>query len=122
MNAHAVSWFEIPAANMARAVKFYETVFAVSLKREVIGDELAIFPSDEQGVSGCVMHSANSKPSAEGTVVYLNAEPSIDAVLTRVEKSGGKVVVPKTALPPGMGFFAHFMDTEGNRVGVHAMA
>jgi uncharacterized protein len=121
MNQNAVNWFEIPAADMPRAVKFYETVFAVSLKREMIGDELAIFPSDEMGVSGCVMHSANSKPSAEGTVVYLNAEPSIDTVLGRVTKAGGKIVVPKTALPPGMGFFAHIMDTEGNRVGVHAM-
>jgi predicted enzyme related to lactoylglutathione lyase len=121
MNTHAVNWFEIPAADMTRAVKFYETIFAVSLRREMIGDELAIFPSDEAGVGGCVMHSANSQPSADGTVVYLNAEPSIDTVLDRVAKSGGKIVVPKTALPPGMGFFAHIMDTEGNRVGLHAM-
>jgi predicted enzyme related to lactoylglutathione lyase len=122
MNQHSVNWFEIPSANMARAVKFYETILAVSLKREVIGDELAIFPSEETGVSGCVMHSPNSKPSAEGTVVYLNAEPSIDTVLHRVQSAGGQIVVPKTALPPGMGFFAHIMDTEGNRVGLHAMA
>jgi uncharacterized protein len=121
MNTHAVNWFEIPAADMARAVKFYETILAVSLRREMIGDELAIFPSEQTGVSGCVMHGENSKPSAQGTVVYLNAEPSIDTVLNRVTTAGGKIVVPKTALPPGMGFFAHIMDTEGNRVGLHAM-
>jgi uncharacterized protein len=121
MNQHAVNWFEIPAASMARAVKFYETILAVSLRREMIGDELAIFPSEETGVSGCVMHSETRKPNSEGTIVYLNAEPSIDTVLGRVDKAGGKVVVPKTALPPGMGFFAHVMDTEGNVVGLHAM-
>jgi uncharacterized protein len=122
MNMHAVNWFEIPAADMPRAVKFYETVFAVSLKREVIGDEMAMFPADEAGVGGCLIHGPNSTPHAQGTVVYLNAEPSIDKVIERVEKAGGKIVVPKTALPPGMGFFAHFMDTEGNRVGVHALS
>jgi uncharacterized protein len=121
MNTHAVNWFEIATADMPRAIRFYETVFAVSLKREVIGDEMAIFPSDQAGVGGCLVHGANNKPSAQGTVVYLNAEPSIDKVLERVEKAGGKIMVPKTALPPGMGFFAHFMDTEGNRIGVHAL-
>jgi predicted enzyme related to lactoylglutathione lyase len=53
-------------------------------------------------------------------MVYLNAEPSIDAALERVRKAGGEIVLPKTALPPGLGFFAHVLDSEGNRIGFHA--
>jgi hypothetical protein len=31
-------------------------------------------------------------------------------------------VIPKTALPPGMGFYARIQDTEGNLVGLHAIS
>ena len=38
-------WFEIPATNFERAVKFYEAVFQVTLRRENIGGDLAVFPA-----------------------------------------------------------------------------
>ena len=41
-------------------------------------------------------------------------------MLARVVAEGGKIVEPKTALPPGMGHYAHFMDSEGNRIGLHS--
>ena len=53
--------------------------------------------------------------------IYLDCEPSIDAALSRAKTAGGGIVVQKTALPPGMGFFAHVRDTEGNVVGLHAL-
>jgi uncharacterized protein len=117
-------WFEIPATQMARAVKFYEQIFAVTLKSEKMGPaEMAVFPYDkETAISGCVMSAPGLKPSADGAVVYLNADPSLDAVLKRVAGAGGKVLLDKTALPPGMGYFAHIADTEGNRVGIHALS
>jgi hypothetical protein len=62
------------------------------------------------------------QPGTSGTVVYLNADPDLDAALARVEPAGGKVVVPKTALPPGMGHYARIQDTEGNLVGLHAIS
>jgi predicted enzyme related to lactoylglutathione lyase len=39
-----------------------------------------------------------------------------------VARAAGQVVTPKVALPEGMGFFAHIADTEGNVVGLHALA
>jgi len=41
--------------------------------------------------------------------------------LTRAVAQGGSVALPRTALPPGMGFFAHITDLDGNRVGLHAL-
>lgn len=35
---------------------------------------------------------------------------------------GGQVLVPKTEIGNGYGFFAHFADPEGNRIGLHSMA
>ena len=121
---HAVSWFEIPVRDLARAQRFYEQVLATALKSETMGSEqMAIFPADEAGVAGCLNLGAEGvAPSAAGTRVYLDAAPSIDAALGRVEAAGGRINTPKTALPPGMGFFAHISDCEGNVVGLHALA
>ncbi len=98
-------WFEIPAANFEHAVKFYEAVFQVSLKRQqMLGSDLAIFPGNDTSVNGAV--------------VYLNTGDDLTPCLERLITIGGSVIEPKTALPPGMGHFAHFGDTEGNRVGL----
>jgi predicted enzyme related to lactoylglutathione lyase len=120
MQSHAIHWFEIPAADMARAVAFYEAVFQVQLRRENIGADLAVFPTQGDSITGCLIQGPKSVPSTTGTLVYLDASPSMDATLERVAAAGGMIVVPKTALPPGMGFFAVFDDCEGNRVGLHA--
>lgn len=125
MTRNAANWFEIPAANLERAQRFYETVLGSGLKREVMGSEqMAIFPTDgDNAVAGCLNLGAEGvAPSRSGTRVYLDAGASIDAVLGRVAGAGGRVHTPKTQLPEGMGFFAHIEDCEGNIVGLHAMA
>jgi predicted enzyme related to lactoylglutathione lyase len=68
------------------------------------------------------MAGAGVPPPGSATLVYLGVSPSLDAALARVSAAGGRVLKAKTALPPGMGFFAHVEDVEGNRVGVHAPA
>ena len=121
---NAVSWFEIPVTDMDRAQTFYETVLGRTLRRENFGGELlAVFPYVKPGVGGALQLDAN-RPAASGCGIriYLSVLPSIDAVLERVEAAGGHIVAPKTALPPGMGFIAHLCDTEGNEVGLHALA
>ena len=124
---HAINWFEIPATDLDRAQRFYETVLGRPMKRETMGGEqMAIFAAEPeggaQGVSGCVNVGAERvAPSRAGTRVYLDASPSIDAVLARVERAGGRIHTPKVALPPGMGFYAHIEDSEGNVVGLHAL-
>jgi predicted enzyme related to lactoylglutathione lyase len=118
-----IVWFEIPAADLDRACRFYETVLATNLNKGEFGPEtLAVFPYERPAVSGCLSQIQGHQPSAAGTVIYLNADPDLDGALARVDPAGGKVVVPKTALPPGMGFFARIQDTEGNLVGLHAIS
>jgi predicted enzyme related to lactoylglutathione lyase len=115
-------WFEIPAANFERAVGFYEKVFETKLKRDTFASsEMAIFPYEGSGVSGCVMKGEGYKPTREGSVVYLTAGKDLSGPLARAAASGGAVAIPKTQLPDGMGYFAQFIDIEGNRVGLHSM-
>lgn len=121
---HAIDWFEIPARDIDRAQRFYERLLGVSMRREAMGPEktLAVFPYAEPGVGGCLMNGPGMAPTAGGALVYLNAAPSLDAVLGRLDAAGGRLVTPKVTLPDGMGVFAHIEDSEGNRVGLHAPA
>lgn len=120
---NAINWFEIPARDIDRAQRFYETLLNAKMKRESMGPEttLAVFPyaPAEGETGGCVMSAPGLAPGA-ATLVYLNAAPSLDAVLERLPRAGGRLVTPKVTLPDGMGVFAHIEDSEGNRVGLHA--
>jgi predicted enzyme related to lactoylglutathione lyase len=71
------------------------------------------------GSGGSLVHSDDSKPSIEGTLVYFSSE-DLTTELDRVEGAGGKIVVPKTEIGE-FGFFAQIIDTEGNKVGLHSM-
>lgn len=119
-----INWFEIPALEIARAKAFYESVFGISMQETTMGPmQLAVFPYDRAtATGGCLQQGPDCQPSRDGAVLYLNAGDSLDAVLARVEPAGGRILLARTELPPGMGAFAHIADTEGNRVGVHGTA
>lgn len=120
---NAINWFEIPVRDLERAQAFYEKVLTKPLRREQMGPQtLAVLPYDQAGVGGALLAGAEApEPSAAGTLVYLNAEPSLDAAIERAVAAGGRVATPRIELPDGMGAFAHVIDTEGNRIGLHAM-
>jgi len=61
------------------------------------------------------------KPTTDGAVVYLNAGKDLQPMLDRVKQNGGQLLVPKTMISPEMGYFALFIDTEGNKLGLHSM-
>ena len=121
---NAINRFELPARDIDRAQTFYEQLLGSPLRREAMGDKtLAVFAYDDRAVGGCLMAGAGvPEPSTTGALVYLNAGASLDAVLARVTGAGGRITTPKVQLPEGMGCFAHIADTEGNRVGLHALA
>jgi predicted enzyme related to lactoylglutathione lyase len=117
---NALSWFEIPAADLPRATRFYDVVLARKLKSETMGPmRLSVFAYDRPGVGGCLIAGEGQQAVAGGTLVYLSVS-GLDEALERVGQAGGTIALPKTALPEGMGFFAHIIDSEGNRVGLHA--
>ena len=122
-STNALNWFEIPATDIARAKKFYETIFGITMEdMEMPGMKMSNFPYENGSgkLSGGIAQSDMHKPSMEGTVVYLNADPEIQTVLDRIEGAGGVIVMPKMQISPEIGFMAFFIDTEGNKVGLHA--
>ena len=123
MQRDAIHWFEIPVTDIDRAQRFYETLLAQSLRREEMGPQtLAVFAYDG-GIGGALLKSAHAPtPTTDGNIVYLNAGPSLDAVLARASELGAKVLLPKLELPGTIGFIAQIVDCEGNRVGLHSAA
>ncbi|WP_156811314.1 MULTISPECIES: VOC family protein [Cupriavidus] len=112
-----INWLEIPVNDMARAVRFYEQVLDVRLKRESMSDlDMAIFPNTDPG--GALVAGEGFRPSTGGPLPYLHA-PRLDALLARVREAGGEVVFGPLLLPDNIGRIAHFADSEGNRIGVH---
>lgn len=116
-------WFEIPAAEFGRAVKFYQDILDVDIVEEDMGElNLGLFPHDDKAsVSGAIIYGMDFKPSDQGSIVYLNGGHDLATALSKVEGAGGKVIIPKTHLGDEIGYIAHFIDTEGNRIGIHSM-
>jgi uncharacterized protein len=121
-----IDWFEIPVSDVPRAQAFYEAVMQTTLQRENYagpGMQMAVFQGEGDAVKGALVSGLPAlQVGACGTLVYLHAGASLDTALQRVEAAGGKVVMPKIALPEGLGFMAHVLDVDGNRVGLHAYA
>ncbi|MFG6440425.1 VOC family protein [Roseateles sp. LKC17W] len=119
---HALNWFEIPVTDYARAKGFYEQVLGITITTLPMGPvTMGMLSTDPQAVGGALVHGDGSTPSATGTLVYLNGGDDLAPLLARVEAAGGRVLVPKTEIGNDFGFFAHFLDTEGNKLGLHSM-
>lgn len=118
---NALNWFEIPVSDIARAKKFYETIFEESfMQMEMMGMQMAMFPSQAPHSGGALVQSPNHHPSTSGSIIYLNANPDLQLVLNRIEQAGGKITMPKVLINEETGCMAFFIDTEGNLVGLHS--
>ncbi len=120
---NAINWFEIPAKDLDRAKSFYEEVLDAKMETvnmEEQGMTMAFFPSDmEKGVGGAIAQGPGLEPNDKGSMVYLNGGEDLAVPLARVENAGGTVTIPKTSIGEH-GFFAQFLDSEGNRVAFHS--
>ncbi len=112
-----VVWIDIPTQDHERAVKFYNAVFKLDLKATGWGQEkMACFPTGD----GSISYAPDFKPSENGTLVSLQVSDNIKSTLERIVENGGKIIQTKTKIEAeGRGFFAIFMDCEGNKVGLY---
>ncbi|MEM7036516.1 MAG: VOC family protein [Bacteroidota bacterium] len=119
--ANVINWFEIPASNFDRALKFYGAVLNQELQQqEIMGTQMGFFNNENDGVSGSVCYGEGYVPSATGALVYLSGGQDLAEPLGRVESAGGQVVMPKTKISDEIGYMAVFMDSEGNRMAFHS--
>lgn len=122
---NSIYWVEIPAKNLERAKKFYETIFGIEMPFVPMPrGKYAIFPLDKQalGGGGAIVEGNGYEPSEKSAIVYLDREEDLNIPLSKVEKAGGRILLSKTKNGDNAesGFIAHFIDSEGNRMGLHS--
>ncbi len=116
-----LNWFEIPVADLERATRFYESVFAVRLRQEEMhGMRMAVFPYEHPATGGALLACSEAKPGDHGALLYLDGGKDLSAPLGRVVPAGGRVLMEKMLIAPEIGHIAMFADSEGNRIGLHS--
>jgi predicted enzyme related to lactoylglutathione lyase len=109
--------FDINAKDADRAIKFYETIFNWEFSKwEGPMDYWMIKTGQnpEPGIDGGM--SKNDELPGFETSVTVDVK-SIDDVIKQIQDLGGQIIQPKMAIP-GIGWFAQFKDTEGNKLGL----
>jgi predicted enzyme related to lactoylglutathione lyase len=114
-----ISWFEIPVANLDRAIDFYSKVFEIEFEvTEIDGHPMALFPSEESahGCSGALAQGDSYVPSVDGPRVYFQVVDA-DGTVSRALKWGSELLYPVTRVSENL-VVAEFSDSEGNRLAI----
>lgn len=116
-----LSIFEIPATDITRAVDFYQDILDIQIEQmEFSGMQMGLFPSEDQAIYGVIVQEEGYQPSANGVTIYLNGGDDLQVILDKIEKKDGRIIVPKSPHADESGFFAIFIDSEGNKIGLHS--
>ena len=109
--------FEISADKPDQAVRFYESVFGWKIVKWAGPVDYWLITTGKQrepGIDGGL--GKRDAGTDAGTVNTIDV-PSVDKYSRIIEQNGGKVIVPKHAIP-GVGWIAYFKDPEGNTFGI----
>lgn len=120
---NAINWVEIPVIDFDRAKKFYSKIYDYEMPETMVGATrmgFLLYEQKEGRVGGAICKGEQYVPSRQGALPYLNGGNDLQTVLSRVEDAGGKVVISKTFIGDSIGYFAQFLDTEGNRIALHS--
>ncbi len=114
-----LTWFEIPAHDFQRAVAFYNRLFNVEMETSEVNTYAMAFLPHDKGMSGAIICGEGSIPSDKGPLLYLNASEPLEDMLPRIEEMGGRLLLGKTLISESAGYFALFLDSEGNKLALH---
>ena len=118
-----VQHFELPAQDMARAKKFYSSVFGwktqdvpgmeYAMASTVEVDEKTRMPKEPGAINGGIVKKGMGMDTPSITITVAD----IDKAVQKATKAGGKLAKEKQPVMD-MGFVAYIQDTEGNLVGL----
>lgn len=80
---------------------------------------MAFLPA-KNGIGGAIVAGEGCTPNTTGPLLYLNGGKDLNQVLSKIESAGGRIIMGKTLINDAVGYFALFMDTEGNRLALHS--
>lgn len=137
-----VAWIQIPTRDINRAAEFYKNVFGFEFFFETLNNiPHAMFKEDLNGkkpVNGALIQLPEDAVVGSGPVIFYDAAGDFDYILDQVEGNGGEIInrktlikaqidddfsyIPNTYIDSHPGYFAHFLDSEGNRVGLYGQS
>lgn len=118
MASHNLVWFEVPADDTARAKAFYGKLFGWKINPLPHMEEYSHLDTGgpDDSPDGGLMKRMHP---GQAITTYFNV-PSVTRFAAKVEKLGGIICKPKTAVP-GMGYLAICQDTENNTFAIWEM-
>ena len=112
-------WFEIPARDLDRAIRFYSEVLGISVEKDA-KMPVAMFKRTPDEMSGCIVVGDEAIPSGQGPLLYLNVNGRLEDAIKKAASHGGKILLDRSSLGQ-YGWRAIILDTEGNRIALHSM-
>ena len=139
MDHASLLWVQIPVKDLERATAFYENVFEYTFFFENLnGMPHAVFKENDTGikpVNGALVEVDKDMHFGLGPILFLDATGRFDEFLERIVEWGGEILkgktlikktldsglseIPRTYVDDKSGYFAHFLDCEGNRLGLY---
>jgi predicted enzyme related to lactoylglutathione lyase len=115
-----IAYFQIPADDVGRARKFYQSLLGWKIEPDTTLEEKSLeWQNIETGEpkEGTMNMGGLYKRMGPGPIMNFVEVEEIEKVLARVEKLGGKVMMPLDTIK-GVGLVAVIQDTEGNIIGL----
>ena len=117
-NKHTITHIEIPALNTRKASEFYSKVFNWTID-DKFGEEYLMFRIGNSGTGGAFVSSLKPADKDQGPHLVINVE-DITEKLKEIEEAGGNIILNKTEIPGGFGFYAAFNDLSGNYMQIYS--
>lgn len=126
------SYVAIPCTDFDRAFKFYlDITGGLIQKNPNVPFPMAYFTDKDYNYVGHLFQLAQMKladgsavdlkPSADGAIIYMEMAKDLNETLAKIKNAGGRILMPKTLIAPGKGYWALFLDTEGNKLALHSV-
>lgn len=130
-----IIWFEIPVENLDRAIRFYSTMLATTIEKQMLLDKpYGIFKRENTGIGGVLVKKENTQPGS-GVILFFYVNVLSDAIEAACS-AGGKLITPKTLIKQTdekgnrtiaqnlidnqIGYYAELIDSEGNRISLYS--
>lgn len=115
---HTITHIEIPAPDLEKAIAFYSTLFNWQIEMQPQGDYAFFRITGTESGGGL---DANLQPATEkyGIQIVVDVE-DINEKLIEIKKLGGNIILEKTEIPGGHGYYACFRDPNGNYLQLHS--
>ncbi len=114
--SNRVVHFEIPCDHPEKTMEFFKSVFGWTFQQFGVEPYWIVMTGDEKkpGINGGLMKKRDPNQPLVNSIDVVN----LDDTLVRIERAGGKIVVPKMAIPT-VGWLVYFTDPDGNIHGAY---